>query len=570
VRIATYTRISTDEEHQPYSLEAQATRLGAYVESQDEWRIVRRFSDQASGASLERPGLERALKEAEAKRFDLLLVYRVDRLACSVRGLAQILERLDQADVLFRSATEPFDTSLSAGRMMVQMLGVFAEFERATIVERVIAGMERKAAWGEWNGGSLPFGYRLAADGRFLEPEPAEAPLVVEIFERYTERLQGTQAISRWLSERGYRTKNGKPFNPQAVLTILRNRAYLGQISFRGVHHDAPHEPLLAPALFEQAQAILQERGNDPSLRRSNQSDYLLTGLVKCVRCGKRYIGAAANGNGGRYRYYVCFSRQRYGRHSCDADSLPAEELEQAILEQLQDLLAREDDVREAITAAFAKLDAQQPKREAEVARLDAELRKVDEALDRYFRAFENGTLPEKACAPRIADLTRRLSELQARRDELSGDAEEAAEPLTDDDLHALQAHVAEIIEHGEPSARKALLQSLVDEIRVVSRGEIYPFFTLPLVRPPYGSVPWQESNLRTRFRKALGDATLPSNRASRRGDRARDRRRHRSATVDLAAARQRAGVGCRLPEAARQARPLCRVAVERGRAVGT
>jgi site-specific DNA recombinase len=190
MRIATYSRISTDEEHQPYSLEAQAQRLVAYIQSQEGWRLVRRFTDQTSGATLERPGLQRALREAQAKRFDLLLVYRVDRLSRSVRGLAQLLEQLDQAGVLFRSASEPFDTSSSAGRMMVQMLGVFAEFERATIVERVIAGMERKAARGEWTGGSLPFGYRLDAERRHLEPDPTEARLVREIFARYAERTK--------------------------------------------------------------------------------------------------------------------------------------------------------------------------------------------------------------------------------------------------------------------------------------------------------------------------------------------------------------------------------------------
>jgi DNA invertase Pin-like site-specific DNA recombinase len=220
MRIATYTRISTDEEHQPYSLEAQAERLKAYAKSQDGWRIARRFSDQASGAVLERPGLERALREAEAKRFELLLVYRVDRLARSVRGLAQILERLDQAGVLFRSATEPFDTASSAGRMMVQMLGVFAEFERATIVERTIAGMERKAARGEWTGGTVPFGYRLDAERRFLLPDPVEAPVVAEVFARYAERLEGSAALASWLTERGCRTRQGKPFNVPAVLTF--------------------------------------------------------------------------------------------------------------------------------------------------------------------------------------------------------------------------------------------------------------------------------------------------------------------------------------------------------------
>src|ERR1700730_2352561 len=96
-----------------------------------------------------------------AGRFDLLLVYRADRFSRSVRGLAQLLDELERAGVAFRSATEPFDTTTPAGRMMVQMLGVFAEFERATIVDRVIAGMERKAARGGWNGGPIPFGYRI-------------------------------------------------------------------------------------------------------------------------------------------------------------------------------------------------------------------------------------------------------------------------------------------------------------------------------------------------------------------------------------------------------------------------
>ncbi len=307
MRIATYTRISTDEAHQPYGLEAQAQRLAAYAQSQDGWTITRRFTDQMSGATLERPGLQRALTEAGAKRFDLLLVYRVDRLARSVRGLAQILEALDQAGILFRSATEPFDTASSAGRMMVQMLGVFAEFERATIVERVIAGMERKAARGEWAAGQLPFGYQRDANRRFLIPEPAEAPIVSEVFTRYAQRLEGSAALASWLTERGYRTKQGKPFNPHAVLTMLKNRVYLGEVFFRGQHHPAPHEPLVERDLFERAQEILASRGEDASLRRSNQSDYLLTGLVTCARCGKRYLGAAAHGNGGRYAYYVCF-----------------------------------------------------------------------------------------------------------------------------------------------------------------------------------------------------------------------------------------------------------------------
>ena len=175
MRVAVYTRASTDEAHQPYSLGAQTARLNAYIASQPGWQRVAMFSDRISGATLDRPALAKALTAARAGRFDLLLVYRVDRLARSVRGLAQILEDLDTAGVAFRSATEPFDTATPAGRMMVQMLGVFAEFERATIIDRVIAGMERKAAKGGWTNGRPPYGYRI--NGDYLEPDPDEAPL---------------------------------------------------------------------------------------------------------------------------------------------------------------------------------------------------------------------------------------------------------------------------------------------------------------------------------------------------------------------------------------------------------
>ena len=451
---------------------------------------MRRFTDQASGATLERPGLERALKEAEAGRFDLLLVYRVDRLSRSVRGLAQVLDRLDSADVLFRSATEPFDTASSSGRMMVQMLGVFAEFERATIVERTIAGMERKAARGEWTGGSVPFGYRLDSDRRFLVPHPAEASVVPEIFRRYVERLEGSSALAQRLTERGLRTQGGKPFNVKAVLSILRNRAYVGEIFFRGNHHPAPHEPLVDKDLFERAQQKLRERSEDISLRRSNSSEYLLTGLIKCAHCGKRYVGASANGNGGRYRYYVCFSRQRYGKSACEGERLPADQLEEAVLEQLLGVLEREPLVRQAIKEAFAELDAEQPRRVEELERIDGDLRNTEGSLDRYFRAFEEGTMPESACGPRIGELTERLRGLEARREELRAEEPAEREPLTDDDLALLQAQVREVIEGGDPPTRKALLQSLVDEIRVVSRAEIYPSLSLPAVRPPFGSVP--------------------------------------------------------------------------------
>jgi len=506
VKIATYTRISTDEAHQPYSLEAQATRLRSYVDSQEDWELVRTFTDQASGATTERPDLERALAEARAHRFDLLLVYRVDRFARSVRGLATLLEQLDAAGVAFRSATEPFDTATPAGRMMVQMLGVFAEFERATIIDRVIAGMERKAARGEWCGGARPYGYLVDPDSGHLVVNPDEAPLVAVIFDRYGRKRHGAKTIATWLNKGGHRTKAGKPWNHMAVLTVLRNRVYLGEVYFRDTYHPAPHPPLIDLETFDLAGQILQLRGEEYAHRASNASDYLLAGLITCTHCGKRYIGTAAHGNKYRYRYYTCFSRHRYGTATCPAERLPADQLESEVRGSLLRTISRHDLLDAALAAGLARSGAKRRQHQDELGVVDAELAKAEEAIERYFLAFEAGTLSETTCGQRVQTLGGKIATLQARQGELVSLLEAEREPtVTQVHLDELRHHVIDTIEHGDPEAQKGLLQALVARIEVESRTSVRPCFRVPLdgggltepnpsdigkVRPPSGSAP--------------------------------------------------------------------------------
>src|SRR6266545_4796091 len=267
-RVATLTRRSTDEQHQPFSIELQDAKLAAYTNSQDNWTLVRKYTDNQSGATLDRPGLQRALADARAGLYDLLLVYKVDRLARTVR-------------------------------MLVQMLGVIAEFERATIIDRVIGGMERKAARGEWCGGYRPYGYqvRTTADKtHVLHPHPAEAPLVPVIFDHYANHRLGAHAIATWLNGHGHRTEAGKPWGHMAVRTVLRNRVYLGEVFFRDTWHPGLHQPLVDPATSDAVAALMGERGDAHSKRASNASEYLLAGRVRCQRCGKAFVGAAAHG----------------------------------------------------------------------------------------------------------------------------------------------------------------------------------------------------------------------------------------------------------------------------------
>ena len=367
MRVATYTRISTDEDHQSYSLEAQAEHLGAYVKSQEEWELTRRFSDQASGATTERPGLQRAMAEARTGRFDMLLVYRVDRFPRSARGLAQLLEDLDAAGVAFRSATEPFDTTTAAGRMMVQMLAVLAEFERATIVDRVIAGMERKAARCGWCGGSRPFGYDVDPATGYLTPAPDEAPLVPVLFDRY------------------------------------------------------------------------------------------------------------------RYRYNTCFTRQRYGTKYCDAERLPADELDGAILDALLHVYERTDLFDKAVAAARRRARAERANHDKELAVVDAGITKAEDAIERYLSAFEAGTLSEAQCGKRLEGLATKVRDLRERREELVVAVQQASATAPDAEVIAeMRHHIEKAVTDGAVPARKALLQALVHEIRVEGRDRVVPWFRVP------------------------------------------------------------------------------------------
>jgi site-specific DNA recombinase len=479
MRVATYTRISTDEEHQPFSLEAQAQRLGSYIQSQDSWQLVHRFTDQMSGSTLERPGLEAALALARAKRYDMLLVYRVDRLSRSVRGLAQVLEELDHAGVSFRSATEPFDTGTAAGRMMVQMLGVFAEFERATLIDRVIAGMERKAARGEWLGGQAPYGYRLNRDTALLEPNETEAPVARLIFDLYTKKRLGARGVANYLSNHGYRSRPGQLWSHVSVLNVLRNPAYVGKIAFRDVQYDAPHAALIEADVFAKAQRLLRQRGEDASTRRSNTTDFLLSGLVVCATCGRRYVGTAAHGRNTRYRYYTCFSRNRHGRLGCRSDVLRADLLDQAVLESLLATYADTEVVSAAIERWRSRAAEEAPDSASQLRRLEAEISGTKSAVERYYSAFENGRLSESRFGSRVDALERRLTQLRAKLAELRDPASTVEAP-SKEAVRSAEEAVRDAMLHGTPGQRKALLKELIVEVRVESRDSIIPTFRLP------------------------------------------------------------------------------------------
>jgi site-specific DNA recombinase len=489
-RVCIYTRISTDEENQPTSLHSQRERLEAFCKVQESWHVSAHHEDRATGTSLDRPGLKEALELARAKAIDVLLVYRVDRLSRKVRQLSQLAEELDRLGVVLRSATEPFDTGSAAGRMMLQMLAVFAEFEHATIVDRITAGIERRAKQGHWPNGRVPFGYRRDGEKR-LVPDERSAPTVRRIFDLYAKGRLGTAAIARRLhAEHAPAPPRG--WRPAIVLQIISNEAYIGRVNWRGQTFAGLHEPLVDEDTFTRARALLSERGEDLAARRSNTSDFLLSGLIRCGRCRRAYVGMSAKGNGGTYRYYACSGRQKLGRKGCDGERLGREKLEAAVLSQLSKLYRDGELIGQAIERTSAQRGQERVGLAERSTVLAKEIKQAERALERYHDAFEASKLGAGRFAERVQALDARLDALREQERQLARElASEAPTAPDADDLAAVAGHLDQIIAAGDPKQSKALLRLLIAELRVNSASEILPTYRVvdPSVCAPTSSV---------------------------------------------------------------------------------
>jgi site-specific DNA recombinase len=315
-RCAIYTRKSTEYnlELAFNSLDAQREACEAYIKSQahEGWRLIPgRYDDGAfSGASLDRPSLQRLLADVGAGNIDIVLVYKVDRLTRSLADFAKLIELFDAYGVSFVSVTQSFNTSSSMGRLTLNVLLSFAQFERELIGERVrdkIAASKRK---GLWVGGPVPLGY--AAVDKKIVVVAAEAEAVRTIFARYLQ-LGSIRALAEELDRQGIRSKprrlsNGRTvgggrFGVGALAHLLKNRFYIGEVVYRGEVHRGEHEPILDFALFEAVQAKLAAQ----AVARRNRlrgSPALLTGRLFDAG-GNRMSPSHSNKGGARYRYYV-------------------------------------------------------------------------------------------------------------------------------------------------------------------------------------------------------------------------------------------------------------------------
>jgi len=351
VRCAIYTRVSTDQglDQDFNSLDAQYEASSAYIKSQAHagWTPIRaRYDDGGySGGSTDRPNLQRLLDDVRSRKIDVIVVYKVDRLTRSLADFAKLVELFDAHGVSFVSVTQQFNTTTSMGRLTLNVLLSFAQFEREVTSERIrdkIAASKRK---GLWVGGPLPLGYELQ-DGKLVIVEQ-EAERVRLIFRRYLD-VSGINELTRDLKERNIltkartfstgKTRGGIPFGRGTLSHLLRNRFFIGEVAYKGEILPGEQPPIMDRALFDEVQKELSTHQSHETLSR-HKSEHLFKDVL-FDDAGHRMTATHATKGGVRYRYYVSRPSLHGEAGTAKLGSIsrvPAQEIEHAVVSALKE-----------------------------------------------------------------------------------------------------------------------------------------------------------------------------------------------------------------------------------------
>jgi site-specific DNA recombinase len=434
VRCAIYTRKSTDEglQQEFNSLDAQREAAEAFIQSQrhEGWQLLPdRYDDGGfSGGDMERPALKRLLAGIEARKVDCVVVYKVDRLSRSLLDFARIMESFDRHNVSFVSVTQQFNTTTSLGRLTLNILLSFAQFEREIISERTRDKMCAARRKGKWVGGHPVLGYDIDPRGGKLIANPDEARQVRKIFDLYLEHeallpvLQELERrkwrMKRWTTKDGL-TRGGKPFTKGALHALLTNVIYTGKVDHKGTIYAGEHEAIITPSVWEQVQRILRRNGCPNGAPTQNRYGALLRGLLYCVPCGAAMIHCYTMRKSKRYRYYVCYQAQQRGWKNCPSKSVSAPAIEAAVLESIRRLGA--DPALAAETARQARVQVARRVEEAQLEQAVAQkqLRQLNAEL---VELAGDGTIQS---SDRLDRLVAVQKEIQATEQRLSELAEE-------------------------------------------------------------------------------------------------------------------------------------------------
>ncbi|AKF80115.1 resolvase [Myxococcus fulvus 124B02] len=444
-RCVVYTRKSTAAglELEFNSLDAQRETCVSYVQRQPGWTLVdERYDDGGfTGANMERPAFQRLLQDVDAGLVDVVVVYKVDRLSRSLLDFAKVMERFNAAGASFVSVTQNFSTADAMGRLTLNMLMSFAEFEREMISERTrdkVAAARRK---GKWTGGRVPLGYDVV--NRRLAVNEYEAVVVKEAFELYL-RHGTASGVAQLLNERGRQTKRyenrsghsqgARPWTTQDALRLLRNPLYVGLMSYGSEKHPGEHPAIVDEDDFRRAQAMLDGRRFGGQSHGRNP-DYVLRGLLHCGLCGAAMTPGSSRKGTREYRYYRCTTRDKQGRGACLSAPMAAPALEDFVVEQLREASVGGPLAGDVYARLTTRLEEKHQSLRAERAQLPKELARLSKESAKWVDSLSQLEGPARrvaeaklmAAEEKAVGLEKRLAEVECGLDATKGEKLEAA-----------------------------------------------------------------------------------------------------------------------------------------------
>ncbi|MEO2035921.1 MAG: recombinase family protein [Planctomycetaceae bacterium] len=486
-RCAIYTRKSTNEglDQDFNTLDAQRESGEAYIASMknEGWVCIpTRYDDGGfTGGNMERPALQRLMADIEAGKIDCVIVYKVDRLSRSLLDFSRIIETFDNHGVSFVSVTQQFNTTSSMGRLTLNILLSFAQFEREIISERTRDKMAAARRRGKYVGGAPILGYDVDRDiSRLVANEP-EADRVRQIFKLYLEHQSLLSTIAeldrrgwttkRWTTKKG-KERGGRPFNKNTLYGLLTNVTYLGKVRYKDEIYEGEHEAIVDPETFEEVQRLLRTNHRTGGARVRNQFGAILKGLLRCVPCNCSMMHSHTTKNGNkRYRYYVCINAQKRGWHNCPSKSIPAAEIERFVVDQIR-AVARDPYI---VTATLA--EASKQTNESLVA-LEAERRSTDRDLARANTEMRSLALEAIGCeddspaTKRLADAQERVRLGEIRLTEIREETIRLrAEAVSEDEVVTALGDFDPMWESLSPREQARLLQLLIERVEYDGDG---------------------------------------------------------------------------------------------------
>ncbi len=422
IRCAVYARVSVDDgpDQVLSSTEAQQEAVLAYIASQRHagWiALPDVYEDRGfSGGDTRRPAFQRLLRDVESGEVDRIVVHRIDRLSRSLADFVRIMETLDRHGVGLVSVTQQLDTTTSMGKLTMNLLFSFAEFEREMICERTRDKMRAARRRGQWTGGVPVLGYDVADGGGRLVVNEGEAERVRAIISTYLETRSLSATIAeirrrgwttkRWVSASG-KAHGGGEFGKSTLQKLLTNPLYVGRIRAGDEIVDAEHEAIVDVETFEAAQACLQgnrvTNGSAPKTKRTA----MLAGLLRCSACDSAMTRSCTTKGRRRYAYYVCVSRQKEGTHVCPTAPVAAGEIEAFVVDQIRGIGSDPKLIAAVVASAKAQAKARAKELANDVRMLDAEIKQMRGELSRARGDADDD---------RIAEVARRLKTTERRR----------------------------------------------------------------------------------------------------------------------------------------------------------